>query len=130
MRTLIVASVLLAPAPAWAQRTELALLGGYTTSGDIENKAPSIRDLELSGSFTWGLSAGYFFTPSLGVEASWSRQGSDLVIGTAAGRAELFDVGVNLIQSAFTNFCLAEIIIRRLGLSSDAGRTDQRAAHP
>ena len=39
-------------------------------------------------------------------------------------------VGVNLIQSAFTNFCLAEIIIRRLGLSSDAGRTDQRAAHP
>ena len=39
-------------------------------------------------------------------------------------------VGVNLIQSAFTNFCPAEIIIRRLGLSSDAGRTDQRAAHP
>jgi hypothetical protein len=29
-------------------------------------------------------------------------------------------VGVNLIQSAFTGFCPAEMIIRKLGLSSDA----------
>lgn len=29
-------------------------------------------------------------------------------------------VGCNLIQSAFTGFCPAEMVIRRLGISSDA----------
>jgi len=30
-------------------------------------------------------------------------------------------VGVNLIQSAFTGFCPAEIILRKLGVDSGAG---------
>ena len=40
-------------------------------------------------------------------------------------------VGVNLIQSAFTGFCPAEMIIRKIGLSSDAHDGQERStAHP
>jgi Inner membrane protein YgaP-like, transmembrane domain len=36
-------------------------------------------------------------------------------------------VGVNLVQSAFTGFCPAEIILHKLGLGCDAA---QRGARP
>jgi hypothetical protein len=101
MRSLIAASLLLVASPAWAQRTELALLGGYTTSGDIEMKALTIQELEIAGSFTWGLAVSRFFTSRLGAEASWSRQGSELVVGTSSGSAELFDVSVNQLHGSF-----------------------------
>jgi hypothetical protein len=101
MRRLLPIAFMLAAVPAWAQRTELGLLAGYATSGDIENKALTIQELEIAGSFTWGLAGSHFFTPRLGAEASWSRQGSDLVIGTSSGRAELFDVTVNRLHGSF-----------------------------
>jgi hypothetical protein len=41
-------------------------------------------------------------------------------------------VGVNLIQSAFTGFCPAEIVFKKLGVAKDAdsccGRSDQKEA--
>lgn len=92
--------LVLASAPAWGQGFEAALLGGYTTSGGLEPAAAGITDLELSGSFTWGASLGYFFSPRLGVEASWTRQASALVIGTDRGRAELFDVSIDQLQGS------------------------------
>lgn len=91
---------LLACAPAWGQGFEAALLGGYATSGGLEPKAAGITDLELEGSFTWGASVSFFFSPRLGVEASWTRQDSALVIGTEGGRAELFDVSVDQLQGS------------------------------
>ena len=48
-----------------------------------------------------GASAGYFFSPRFGVEASWTRQGSELKIGTAQGSAELFDVTIDQVQGSF-----------------------------
>jgi hypothetical protein len=38
-------------------------------------------------------------------------------------------VGVNLIQSAFTSFCLAEIIIRKLR-GTPEGQAGQPTSHP
>ena len=35
-------------------------------------------------------------------------------------------VGVNLIQSAFTGFCPAEIVFKKLGLSRDEGAVEGR----
>ncbi len=99
MRTLPLLLVL-ASAPAWGQGFEAALLGGTTTSGGLEPAAAGITDLELSGSFTWGASVGWFFSPRLGVEASWTRQDSALVIGTDRGQAELFDVSVDQLQGS------------------------------
>jgi opacity protein-like surface antigen len=93
--------LLLAASPAFAQRTEVALLGGYTTSGDIDKKARGIQELKIDGSFTWGLEAGHFFSDHLGVEVSWARQESELTLGTRAGSAELFDVRVELLQGSF-----------------------------
>ncbi len=91
---------LLACAPAWGQGFEAALLGGYTTSGGLEPKAAGITDLELEGSFTWGAAVSWFFSPRLGVEASWTRQDSALVVGTQRGRAEMFDVTIDQLQGS------------------------------
>jgi opacity protein-like surface antigen len=101
MRRLATLVFLLAAAPAFAQRTEVALLGGYTTSGNIEKKAVGIQDLQVKGSFTWGVELGHFFSDHLGAEASWSQQRSGLSIGTAAGSADLFDMKLGLLQGSF-----------------------------
>jgi hypothetical protein len=97
----IAVAVVLVASPAWAQRTELSLFAGYTTPGDIEKKAPTVQDLEIEGAFTWGLRAGHFFTTNLGVEASWARQESELVFGTAAGNTELFELHLDQLQASF-----------------------------
>jgi opacity protein-like surface antigen len=87
--------------PASAQRNELALVGGYTSAGDIDKKAPGIETLEVSGSFTWGVAATRFFSDHIGAEASWVQQDGDLVIGTGAGSAELFELNVGLLTGSF-----------------------------
>jgi len=92
--------VLLTAAPVFAQRNEVALLGGYTTAGDIDKKAVRIETLEVAGSFTWGVAASRFFSDHLGFEASWAQQGSQLVIGTRDGSAELFDMKVGLLHGS------------------------------
>jgi hypothetical protein len=98
MKRLLAVALVLAAAPLHAQaRTEIAVLGGYTTAGGIGNTAPTIQDLEIAGGFTWGAQAGHFFTPNLGFEASWARQDGELAFVNAAQRVELFDVGVDQV---------------------------------
>ena len=88
-------------APAFAQRTELSLLGGHTTAGDIDQKALGIQKLQVAGGFSWAVTAGHFFSEHVGAEASWTQQGSDLAIGTADGDAELFDMKIGALQGSF-----------------------------
>ena len=91
----------LAAAPAFSQGLEVAALGGYTTAGSLEHDARTVEDLKLKGSFTWGASVGFFFSPRLGVEASWARQESGLELTTAEASAEMFDVTIDQIQGSF-----------------------------
>ena len=42
-----------------------------------------------------------YMTKHFGVEASWTRQGSELEIGTPQGSAELFDVNIDQVQGSF-----------------------------
>lgn len=100
MKRLALLLVLLVAGPAFAQRNEVALLGGYTTAGDIDQKAVGIETLEVAGSFTWGVSARHFFGDHVGLDASWTQQGSDLVIGTSEGSAELFDMKIGQFQGS------------------------------
>jgi len=93
--------LLLGASPAWAQRTEVAFLSGYTSSGNIDQKAVGIQELQIEGGFTWGLEASRFFSPHLGVEFLWARQGSELTIGTGSGSAELFEMNVSQLQGNF-----------------------------
>jgi opacity protein-like surface antigen len=101
VRRLATLAFLLAAAPAFAQRSEVTLLGGYSTSGNIDQKAVGIEELEVEGSFTWAVAAGHFFTDHVGAEVSWAQQRSALNIGTAAGSAELFDMKLGLLQGSF-----------------------------
>ena len=92
--------MLLLAAPAFAQQNEAALLAGYTTAGGIDMKARGIDTLEIAGSFTWGLALTRFFTRHLGAEVSWTRQDGSLVLGTADGSADLFDVDMSLLHGS------------------------------
>jgi opacity protein-like surface antigen len=100
VKRLLAGLVFLAACPAFSQGFEAAVLAGYTTRGDLEPRALGISDLRLQGSFTWGASAGYFFSSRFGVEASWARQDSALEIGTSQGSAEMFDVNVDQLQGS------------------------------
>ena len=98
-RLLVVAFLLVAP-PAFAQRTEVSVLGGYTTSGDIDMKAAGIEELKAGGGFTWGVAAGWFFSDHFGFGASWVRQESAVTIGTSAGSADLFDMTLSQLHAS------------------------------
>jgi opacity protein-like surface antigen len=100
MKRLLTFLLVLGPAPAFSQGFEAAAVAGYTTKGPLEPAALGISDLKLGGSFTWGASVAYFFSPRFGVEASWARQESELVIGTSAGSAPMFDVNVDQLQGS------------------------------
>jgi opacity protein-like surface antigen len=99
MKRALAPLLLLLATSASAQDNEVALLLGYTTSGDIDMKAVGIQDLQIAGSFTWGLAATHFFSRRWGAEVAWTRQDSALAIGTADGQADLFDVDVNVLHA-------------------------------
>ena len=101
MKRLLSLLTLLFASPAFAQRFDLALVAGYTTPAGIEQKAAGISDLELAGSFTWGASLGWSFSPRFGLEASWARQQSALDTSTRDGSAKLFDVAVDQFHGSF-----------------------------
>ena len=101
MKRLLAFLLFLPASPAFAQGFEAALLGGYTTPGGLTPRALDVQELRLAGSFTWGLTAGYFFSPRYGFEASWSRVGSDLEIGTGGDLIEMFDVRIDQLQGSF-----------------------------
>jgi opacity protein-like surface antigen len=101
MKPLLTLTALLAAAPAFPQGVELTALAGYTTSGGLEHDSRTVADLKLAGSSTWGASAGFFFSPRFGVEASWVRVGSGVELSTAEATQEMFDVTIDQLQGSF-----------------------------
>jgi hypothetical protein len=100
VRGLLTVLTLLSAAPAFSQDFEVTALGGYTTAGSLEHDTRTIEDLKLAGSSTWGASLGWFFSPHLGVEASWARVGSGVELSTAEASQEMFDVTIDQIQGS------------------------------
>lgn len=98
-RLMALAFLLIAPS-AWAQKTELALLGGWTSSTDIENKAARIQELKLASGLTLGGALTRFFSPHLGAEVSFVQHLSAIRLTTATGEADLLDVGVGRLQGS------------------------------
>lgn len=94
-RLLLLPFVLLAAPPAFSQGFEAAFVAGYTTPGGLPHDAVGISDLKLKGSFTWGASGAYFVSPRFGLEGSWARQETGVVISTSQGSAEMLEVDVN-----------------------------------
>jgi opacity protein-like surface antigen len=100
MRRLLAVLAILSAAPAFSQGLEVTALAGYTTPGGIQHDTRTLDELKLAGSFTWGASLGFFFSPRLGVEASWARQGSGVEISTAQASAEMFNVTIDQLQGS------------------------------
>jgi outer membrane protein W len=101
VKTLLAAALVLTAAPAWAQHTEISVLAGYTTAGDIEMKAPQFQELAIDDSFTVGLQVARFFNARVGVEGSWIRQHSGLSFTTRGGSGELFALHADQLQASF-----------------------------
>jgi hypothetical protein len=100
MRPLLTLAFLCA-VPAFPQGFELTALGGYTTPGGLKHDSRTVEDLKLSGSSTWGATAGWFFSPRFGLEASWARVGSGVELSTAVATQEMFDVTIDQLQGSF-----------------------------
>ena len=100
MKRLLTLLTFLSAAPAFSQGFEVTALAGYTTPGGLEHDSRTVEDLKLAGSFTWGASAGFFFSERLGVEASWARVGSGVELSTAQATQELFDVTIDRLQGS------------------------------
>lgn len=100
MKRLLACLVSLSAAPAFSQGFEVTALAGYTTPGGLEHDTRVLEDLKLAGSFTWGASAGFFFSERLGVEASWARVGSGVELVTAEASQEMFDVTIDRLQGS------------------------------
>jgi len=64
---LLTVIVLFSAVPAFSQGFEMTALIGYTTPGGLTHDYRTVDDLKLAGSSTWGASAGYFFSPRIGV---------------------------------------------------------------
>lgn len=93
-------AVLMAPS-VWAQGTEISLLGGFTSSADIEKKATEIKELKLKSGLTLGGAVTHFFSPHVGAEVSFAHQQSALTLTTATDEADLFDVGIGQLHGSF-----------------------------
>jgi len=100
MRGLLTVLALLSAAPAFSQGFEVTALAGYTTPGSLQHDTRTLEDLKLAGSFTWGATLGWFFSPRLGVEASWARVGSGVEVATAEASQEMFDVTIDQFQGS------------------------------
>jgi opacity protein-like surface antigen len=85
-------ALLLVAVPASAQRFEAAGLFGYTTASSLEPVARELEGYEIAGGFTWQGQFDYFFTPHLGIEASWAQREGDLTLSTSSGDGELFEI--------------------------------------
>jgi opacity protein-like surface antigen len=103
MKRLLTLLSFLCSAPGFAQGFELTALVGYTTAGSLEHDTRTVDDLKLAGSSTWGATAGYFFSPRIGVEASWARVGSGVELSTAVATQEMFDVTIDQLQGSFVH---------------------------
>jgi opacity protein-like surface antigen len=84
--------------PVFAQQTEVTLLGGYRTAGNIDETTRGISELKIKGSFTFGAEVRRFFSDHLGAAASYSQQSTALEIGTSSGSANLFDMELGTLQ--------------------------------
>ena len=100
MRRLLPFLAFVCAVPAFPQGFELAALGGYTTSGSLKHDSRTVEDLKLAGGFTWGATAGYFFSPHLGVEASWARVSNGVELSSTVATQEMFDVTIDRIQGS------------------------------
>jgi opacity protein-like surface antigen len=90
-------ALLLAAAPASAQKFEAAGLFGYTTAGSLEPVASELEGYEIGGGFTWQGQFDYFFSGNLGVETSWAQREGALSLSTTSGTGDLFEIDVRQI---------------------------------
>jgi opacity protein-like surface antigen len=100
VKRLLTCLAFLCPALAFSEGFEVAADAGYTTAGGLEHDTRVLEDLKLSGSFTWGASLGYFFSPRLGVETSWARVGTGVELSTAEASQKMFDVTIHQLQGS------------------------------
>jgi opacity protein-like surface antigen len=90
----LVLSLLFAASPARAQSWEASGLVGFTPSAPIDQQANELDDLDIRGSFTWGVQGARFFSSSWAAEVLWTQQSTALELGTADGKADLFTMTV------------------------------------
>lgn len=103
MRNLLLVALLVFASPrAWAQKTELTLLGGLTSSATIESTAAQLNGLKLKSGLTLGGALARSLSPRLGAEVSFVQQQSAIRLTTSAVEADMFDVRIGQLQGSLS----------------------------
>ncbi len=97
----------LLPALVHAQKAEVSVFGGYTTSEGIHASQDRIitgltyNQLDITSGGSWGLTAGYYITPAFELEFLYNDQFSSLQAKGPAGTLKLADASVNNYHGLF-----------------------------
>lgn len=119
----LLGSLIASSAFAQSERWEVSGLVGVTPSVDLDHRARELDDLAIRGDVTWGVQAGWLFTPRWGVEALWMHQPSALELGDATGTVDLFKLAVDQVQgNVLFHFGRADARLRPFALAG-AGAT-------
>ena len=105
--------MMLASAPAWAQRIEVAALAGYNTSAALDRTADGVDELKIDDGWSWGARGTYWLTERFGVEGLWTYQATSLDMTAGGSTAEVFEMTINqLLAHAVYQFGAADHAIR------------------
>jgi outer membrane protein W len=84
---------------AQAQSWEASAFAGYTPAADIDRRATDLSQLDVRGSFSWGIQGSRMLTTHWGAEALWTQQKSALEGGTtSSGAFDFFTMTVRQLQ--------------------------------
>lgn len=98
----------LLPALVHAQKGEVSVFGGYTTSEGIHASEDRIitgityNQLDITSGGSWGLTGGYYITPAFELEFLYNNQFSTFQAKGPAGTLKLADANVNNYHGLFT----------------------------
>lgn len=93
----LIAFLLLAASPAYAQSFEGSVFFGTTNAKTIETTTRNVEDLQIDGGFTYGASGTYFITDQLGVEGLFAQQPTSVSMTVDGVTARVFDMKVSQV---------------------------------
>jgi len=93
----LIALLMLAASPAYAQPFEASPFFGTTNGKTIDTTTRNVDDLQIDGGFTYGASGTYFLTRQLGVEGLFAQQPTSVSMTVAGVTAPVFDMKVSQV---------------------------------
>jgi opacity protein-like surface antigen len=95
MKPLVVAAIVFAASPAWAQRFEAAPVLLFGTSISLDQTADDVDELTIKSGWSWGARGAFFITDRLALEGIWTYRETPLEMTAGTSTAEVLELTLN-----------------------------------